>query len=95
MREPAASPARTRKRITTPVIERRAMARMHMLNLTLDLAPMRAVTARIEAREQMKLRHAPPLLVEGTRAAFPKFDEYPLAKYDRGGPPSGGVATVT
>src|SRR5262249_51636890 len=87
----------------------------------------------IEAREQMKLRHAPLLLVremarhkthrapvsetlarviqradelgefvavywkdgrvplsgqvkKGLAAAFPKFDEYQLAKYDRGGP---------
>jgi 60 kDa SS-A/Ro ribonucleoprotein len=102
-----------------------------------DLVPKVAVDKvaplAIEAREQMKLRHAPLLLVremarhkthrapvsetlarviqradelaefvamywkdgrvplsgqvkKGLAAAFPKFDEYQLAKYDRGGP---------
>jgi len=102
-----------------------------------DLVPKVAAenvaTLAIEAREQMKLRHAPLLLVremarhkthrapvsetlasilqradelaefvaiywkdgrvplsgqvkKGLAAAFPKFDEYQLAKYDRGGP---------
>jgi 60 kDa SS-A/Ro ribonucleoprotein len=93
----------------------------------------RVAALAIEAREQMKLRHAPLLLVremarhkthrglvagtlerviqradelcefvaiywkdgrvplsgqvkKGLAAAFPKFDEYQLAKYDRGGP---------
>src|SRR5215472_10289122 len=95
--------------------------------------PERVAALAIEAREQMKLRHAPLLLVremarhkthrglvaetlesviqradelcefvaiywkdgrvplsgqvkKGLAAAFPKFDEYQLAKYDRGGP---------
>jgi 60 kDa SS-A/Ro ribonucleoprotein len=102
-----------------------------------ELAPKvqaeRVAALAIEAREQMKLRHAPLLLVremarhkthrglvgetlerviqradelcefvsiywkdgrvplsgqvkKGLAAAFPKFDEYQLAKYDRGGP---------
>jgi hypothetical protein len=93
----------------------------------------RVATLAVEAREQMKLRHVPLLLVremarhkthrglvaetlervvqradelcefvaiywkdgrvplsgqvkKGLAAAFPKFDEYQLAKYDRGGP---------
>ncbi|MGC2194677.1 MAG: TROVE domain-containing protein, partial [Terriglobales bacterium] len=93
----------------------------------------RVAALAVEAREQMKLRHAPLLLVremarhtthrglvaetlerviqradelcefvaiywkdgrvplsaqvkKGLAAAFPKFDEYQLAKYDRGGP---------
>src|SRR5215468_4051206 len=69
----------------------------------------RVAALAVEAREQMKLRHAPLLLVrEMARhkthrglvaetlehviqradelCAFPKFDEYQLAKYDRGGP---------
>jgi 60 kDa SS-A/Ro ribonucleoprotein len=95
--------------------------------------PERVAALAVEAREQMKLRHAPLLLVremarhkthrglvaetlerviqradelaefvaiywkdgrvplsaqvkKGLAAAFPKFDEYHLAKYDRGGP---------
>src|SRR5437660_1136403 len=95
--------------------------------------PERVAVLAVEAREQMKLRHAPLLLVremarhkthrglvaetlerviqradelcefvaiywkdgrvplsgqvkKGLAAAFPKFDEYQLAKYDRGGP---------
>jgi hypothetical protein len=95
--------------------------------------PKRVAVLAVEAREQMKLRHAPLLLVremarhkthrglvaetlerviqradelcefvaiywkdgrvplsgqvkKGLAAAFPKFDEYQLAKYDRGGP---------
>jgi 60 kDa SS-A/Ro ribonucleoprotein len=95
--------------------------------------PERVAALAVEAREQMKLRHAPLLLVremarhkthrglvaetlerviqradelcefvaiywkdgrvplsgqvkKGLAAAFPKFDEYQLAKYDRGGP---------
>jgi 60 kDa SS-A/Ro ribonucleoprotein len=95
--------------------------------------PERVAPLAVEAREQMKLRHAPLLLVremarhkthrglvaetlerviqradelcefvaiywkdgrvplsgqvkKGLAAAFPKFDEYQLAKYDRGGP---------
>jgi hypothetical protein len=95
--------------------------------------PERVAALAIEARERMKLRHAPLLLVremarhkthrglvaetlerviqrpdelcefvaiywkdgrvplsgqvkKGLAAAFPKFDEYQLAKYDRGGP---------
>ena len=97
------------------------------------VAPAKVAALAIEAREQMKLRHAPLLLVremarhkthrapvsetlarviqradelaefvaiywkdgrvplsgqvkKGLAAAFPKFDEYQLAKYDRGGP---------
>src|SRR5436190_20779174 len=97
------------------------------------VAAERVAALAIEAREQMKLRHAPLLLVremarhkthrrlvaetlerviqradelaefvaiywkdgrvplsaqvkKGLAAAFPKFDEYQLAKYDRGGP---------
>src|SRR6201987_1885775 len=97
------------------------------------VAPEKVAALAIEAREQMKLRHAPLLLVremarhkthrapvaetlesviqradelgefvaiywkdgrvplsgqvkKGLAAAFPKFDEYQLAKYDRGGP---------
>jgi len=95
--------------------------------------PKRVAALAVEAREQMKLRHVPLLLVremarhkthrvlvaetlerviqradelaefvaiywkdgrvplsaqvkKGLAAAFPKFDEYQLAKYDRGGP---------
>jgi len=95
--------------------------------------PERVAALAVEAREQMKLRHVPLLLVremarhkthrvlvaetlerviqradelaefvaiywkdgrvplsaqvkKGLAAAFPKFDEYQLAKYDRGGP---------
>ena len=95
--------------------------------------PERVAVLAVEARKQMKLRHAPLLLVremarhkthrglvaetlerviqradelcefvaiywkdgrvplsgqvkKGLAAAFPKFDEYQLAKYDRGGP---------
>jgi 60 kDa SS-A/Ro ribonucleoprotein len=95
--------------------------------------PERVAALAVEARDQMKLRHAPLLLVremarhkthrglvaetlerviqradelcefvaiywkdgrvplsgqvkKGLAAAFPKFDEYQLAKYDRGGP---------
>jgi 60 kDa SS-A/Ro ribonucleoprotein len=95
--------------------------------------PERVAALAVEAREQVKLRHAPLLLVremarhkthrglvaetlerviqradelcefvtiywkdgrvplsgqvkKGLAAAFPKFDEYQLAKYDRGGP---------
>jgi len=97
------------------------------------VAPEKIAALAIEAREKMKLRHAPLLLVremarhathrglaaetlarviqradelaefvaiywkdgrvplsaqvkKGLAAAFPKFDEYSLAKYDRGGP---------
>jgi len=97
------------------------------------VAAGRVAALAVEAREQMKLRHAPLLLVremarhkthrglvsetlkriiqradelcefmaiywkdgrvplsgqvkKGLAAAFPKFDEYQLAKYDRGGP---------
>src|ERR1700746_2501452 len=97
------------------------------------VAAEKVVALAVEAREQMKLRHAPLLLVramarhkthralvaetlarviqradelaefvaiywkdgrvplsgqvkKGLAAAFPKFDEYQLAKYDRGGP---------
>src|SRR5499427_4818597 len=97
------------------------------------VAPGKVAALAVEAREQMKLRHAPLLLVremarhkthrhlvgdtlarviqradelaefvaiywkdgrvplsgqvkKGLSAAFPKFDEYQLAKYDRGGP---------
>ncbi|HEV2396126.1 MAG TPA: TROVE domain-containing protein [Candidatus Sulfotelmatobacter sp.] len=97
------------------------------------VAAEKAAALAVEAREQMKLRHAPLLLVremarhkthrapvaetlarviqradelaefvaiywkdgrvplsgqvkKGLAAAFPKFDEYQLAKYDRGGP---------
>jgi 60 kDa SS-A/Ro ribonucleoprotein len=97
------------------------------------VAAEKVVGLAVEAREQMKLRHAPLLLVremarhkthrrlvadtlasviqradelaefvaiywkdgriplsgqvkKGLAAAFPKFDEYALAKYDRGGP---------
>src|SRR5215475_8832834 len=97
------------------------------------VAAEKVAALAIEAREQMKLRHAPLLLVremarhqthralvsetlarivqradelaefiaiywkdgrvplsgqvkKGLAAAFPKFDEYQLAKYDRGGP---------
>ena len=97
------------------------------------VAPEKVAALAIEARGQMKLRHAPLLLVremarhkthrglvadtlaaviqradelsefvaiywkdgrvplsgqvkKGLAAAFPKFDEYQLAKYDRGGP---------
>ena len=97
------------------------------------IAAEKVAALAIEAREQMKLRHAPLLLVremarhkthrapvsetlarviqradelaefvaiywkdgrvplsgqvkKGLAAAFPKFDEYQLAKYDRGGP---------
>ena len=97
------------------------------------VAPEKVAALAIEGREQMKLRHAPLLLVremarhkthralvsetlaqiiqradelaefvaiywkdgrvplsgqvkKGLAAAFPKFDEYQLAKYDRGGP---------
>jgi 60 kDa SS-A/Ro ribonucleoprotein len=97
------------------------------------VAPQHVAALAVEAREQMKLRHAPLLLVremarhkthrglvaetlerviqradelcefvaiywkdgrvplsgqvkKGLAAAFPKFDEYQLAKYDRGGP---------
>lgn len=97
------------------------------------VAAERVAALAVEAREQMKLRHAPLLLVremarhkthrglvaetlerviqradelcefvaiywkdgrvplsgqvkKGLAAAFPKFDEYQLAKYDRGGP---------
>jgi 60 kDa SS-A/Ro ribonucleoprotein len=97
------------------------------------VAAEKVATLAVEAREQMKLRHAPLLLVremarhkthralvsetlarviqradelaefvaiywkdgrvplsgqvkKGLAAAFPKFDEYQLAKYDRGGP---------
>ena len=98
------------------------------------VAAEKVAALAVEAREQMKLRHAPLLLVremarhathralggrdaraasssvptnspssspstgrtgacrspaqvkKGLAAAFPKFDEYALAKYDRGGP---------
>jgi 60 kDa SS-A/Ro ribonucleoprotein len=97
------------------------------------VAPEKVAALAVEARQQMKLRHAPLLLVremarhathrrlvadtlatviqradelaefvaiywkdgrvplsgqvkKGLAAAFPKFDEYQLAKYDRGGP---------
>ena len=97
------------------------------------VAAEKVAALAVEAREQMKLRHAPLLLVremarhashrklvatrssasssaptncaefvaiywkdgrvplsaqvkKGLAAAFPKFDEYQLAKYDRGGP---------
>jgi TROVE domain-containing protein/VWA domain-containing protein len=97
------------------------------------VAPEKVAALAVEAREKMKLRHAPLLLVremarhathrgfvadtlaqviqradelaefvaiywkdgrvplsaqvkKGLAAAFPKFDEYALAKYDRGGP---------
>src|SRR5499427_9293062 len=97
------------------------------------VAPGKVAALALEAREQMKLRHAPLLLVremarhkthraqvsetlasviqradelaefvaiywkdgrvplsgqvkKGLAAAFPQFDEYQLAKYDRGGP---------
>jgi len=98
------------------------------------VAAEKVVALAVEAREQMKLRHAPLLLVremarhkthralvaetlarviqradelaefvaiywkedgrvplsgqvkKGLAAAFPKFDEYQLSKYDRGGP---------
>src|SRR5882757_6623872 len=98
-----------------------------------NVAAERVAALAVEAREQMKLRHAPLLLVremarhkthralvaetlerviqradelcefvaiywkdgrvplsgqvkKGLAAAFPKFDEYQLAKYERGGP---------
>ena len=55
----------------------------------------KVVARAIEAREQMKLRQARFSSSKERATAFPKFDEYPLAKYDRGGPSSSGVATVT
>ena len=102
-------------------------------SLVPQVEPKRVAQLAIEAREQMKLRHAPLLLVremarhathrrlvgetlerviqradelaefvaiywkngrvplsaqvkKGLAAAFPKFDEYQLGKYDRGGP---------
>jgi 60 kDa SS-A/Ro ribonucleoprotein len=101
--------------------------------LVSKVAPEKVAALAVEARQQMKLRHAPLLLVremarhathrrlvadtlatviqradelaefvaiywkdgrvplsgqvkKGLAAAFPKFDEYQLAKYDRGGP---------
>src|ERR1700751_3494863 len=101
--------------------------------LVSKVEPERVAALAVEAREQMKLRHVPLLLVremarpkthrgrvaetlerviqradelcefvaiywkdgrvplsgqvkKGLAAAFPKFDEYQLAKYDRGGP---------
>lgn len=104
-----------------------------MAQLVPKVAPDKVAALAIEAREKMKLRHAPLLLLremtrhathralvaetlarviqradelaefvaiywkdgrvplsaqvkKGLAAAFPKFDEYALAKYDRGGP---------
>ena len=105
----------------------------HIGELVPKVAAEKVAALAVEAREQMKLRHAPLLLVremarhathralvsetlariiqradelaefvaiywkegrvplsgqvkKGLAAAFPKFDEYQLAKYDRGGP---------
>jgi len=105
----------------------------HIGELVPKVAAEKVAALAVEAREQMKLRHAPLLLVremarhathralvsetlariiqradelaefvaiywkegrvplsgqvkKGLAAAFPKFDEYQLARYDRGGP---------
>jgi hypothetical protein len=105
----------------------------HIAELVPKVAAEKVAALAVEAREQMKLRHAPLLMVremarhathralvsetlaqiiqradelaefvaiywkdgrvplsgqvkKGLAAAFPKFDEYQLAKYDRGGP---------